>query len=84
VLAYGEACGSAPRASATSSWGYLKNLVYSVPIDTIEILSVLIKNAATTIRNNRGMLEKVEESFRRRFHYCIYNSGGHLNTSCND
>jgi ribosomal protein S6 len=38
----------------------------------------MVENAATTIRNNRGMLERVEESFRRRFHYCIDNNSGHF------
>jgi hypothetical protein len=37
-----------------------------------------VENAATTIRNNRGMLERVEESFRRCLHYCIDNNGGHF------
>jgi hypothetical protein len=37
-----------------------------------------MESAATTIRNNRGMLERVEESFRRRLHYCIDNNGGHF------
>jgi hypothetical protein len=41
----------------------MKNLVYSIPIDTIEVLRNRVENAATTIRNNRGMLERVEESF---------------------
>jgi hypothetical protein len=31
-----------------------------------EVLTERVENAATTIRNNRGMLEKVEESFSRR------------------
>jgi hypothetical protein len=42
-------------------WGYMKDLVYSVPI---EVLRERVENA-TTIRNNRGMLERVEESFVR-------------------
>jgi hypothetical protein len=44
-----------------------------------------LESAATTIRNNRGMLERVEESFRRRLHYCTDNNGAAvtLNTSCN-
>jgi hypothetical protein len=49
----------------------MKNLVYSIPIDTIEVLRNRVENAATTIRNNRGMLERVEESFCRPLHYCI-------------
>jgi hypothetical protein len=35
--------------------------VYSTPIDTMEVLREQVGNAATTIRNNRGMLERVEE-----------------------
>jgi ribosomal protein S6 len=56
----------------------MTNLVYSIPIDTIEVLRERAENAATTIRNNRGMLERVEDLFRRRFHYCIDNNAGHF------
>jgi hypothetical protein len=39
---------------------YMKDLVYSIPIDTIEVfLREWVENAATIIRNNRGMLERV-------------------------
>jgi ribosomal protein S6 len=51
--------------------------VYIV-IDTIEILRERVENAATTIRNNRGMFERMEELFRRGLHYCIDNNGGHF------
>jgi hypothetical protein len=54
------------------------DLVYSIPIDTIEVLRKRVENAVTTICNNRRMLENVEESFRRRLHYCIDNNGGHF------
>jgi hypothetical protein len=40
---------------------FMKDLIYSIPIDTIEVLKERVENAATTIRNNRGILEKVEE-----------------------
>jgi hypothetical protein len=40
---------------------FMKDLIYSIPIDTIEVLKERMENAATTIRNNRGILEKVEE-----------------------
>jgi hypothetical protein len=46
--------------------------------DTIEVLRERMENAPITIRNNRGMLERVEESFRRCLHYCIDNNGGHF------
>jgi hypothetical protein len=48
----------------------MKDLVYSFPIDTMEVLREQVGNAATIIRNNRGMLE-----FYRRLHYCIDNNG---------
>jgi ribosomal protein S6 len=50
----------------------------SIPINTIEVLRKRVENTATTIRNNRGMLEKVEELFRRRLHYIDNNNGGHF------
>jgi hypothetical protein len=57
-------------------WRNTKNLVYSIPIDTTKVLREQVGNAATIIRNNRGMLERVEKSIHRRFHYCIDNNGG--------
>ncbi|RZB41406.1 hypothetical protein BDFB_013003 [Asbolus verrucosus] len=39
--------------------GYMKDLVYSTPIETIEILQERVKNAATAIRNNRITTESV-------------------------
>jgi hypothetical protein len=41
--------------------GVHEGLVYSIPIDTIEVLRKRVENAATTIRNKRGMLKRVEE-----------------------
>jgi hypothetical protein len=32
----------------------MKDLVYSIPIDTIEVLGKRVENAAITIRNNSG------------------------------
>jgi hypothetical protein len=56
----------------------MKDLVYSIPIDTIEVLRERVENAATTIYNNRGMLERVDESFFWCLHYCIDNNSGHF------
>jgi hypothetical protein len=67
-----------PREFPCDLWRYMKGLVYSIPIDTISVLRERVENDATTIRKNRGMLERVEESFRRRLHYCIDNNGGHF------
>jgi ribosomal protein S6 len=64
-----SSCGSTRR-----TW-----FVYSIAIDTTEVLRELAENAAPTIRNNRGMLERLEELFRRRLHYCTIDSnGGHF------
>jgi hypothetical protein len=51
----------------------MKDLVHSVPINTVEVLRGRMENAATTIRNNREMLQRVKKSFRLRLHYCIHN-----------
>jgi hypothetical protein len=65
-------------------WRYL---VYSIGIDTIEVLRERVENSATTIRNNRGMLERLEESFVGSFIIVstttpvTFNS---FNRSCND
>jgi hypothetical protein len=48
----------------------MKDVVYSILIDTIEVLNEQVGNAATMIRNNRGMLGRVEELFRPRLHFC--------------
>jgi predicted NAD/FAD-binding protein len=81
VLMYGETLGVFLESREFPSyflWGYMKDLVYSITTYTIEVLRKRVENAATTIHNNRGMLERVEESFRRRLHYCIGNNGGHF------
>jgi hypothetical protein len=35
-------------------WGYIKDFVYSIPIDTTEVLRERVENAVTTIPNNRS------------------------------
>jgi hypothetical protein len=51
VLAYGEACGSSPRARRIFlllllvGGKYLKDLVYSIPIDTTEDLRERVENS---------------------------------------
>jgi hypothetical protein len=40
-------------------WDFIKELVCSIPIDTIEVLRQQVENVATIIRNNRGMLKRV-------------------------
>ncbi|KAJ3630125.1 hypothetical protein MTP99_011337 [Tenebrio molitor] len=61
VLMYGEALGvllESREFPCYFLWGYMKDLVYSVPI---KVLRKRVENTATTIPNNREMLERVEE-----------------------
>jgi hypothetical protein len=86
VLVHGEVSGvllECREFPCYFLWGCMKDLVYSIPNDTIEVLRKRMENAATTMRNNRGMLERVEESFRRGLHYCIDNNDGHFEHFCN-
>jgi hypothetical protein len=58
VLVHGEASGvllESRKFPCYFLWGYMKDLVYLIPNDTIEVLRKRMENAATTIRNNRGM-----------------------------
>jgi hypothetical protein len=41
----------------------MKDLVHSIPIDTIEVLRKRVENAVTTICNNRRMLVYLITSF---------------------
>lgn len=59
-------------------WGYMKQLVYAVPIDNIDILRERIQTAALFIRNRRDVLEQISVSQLRRAHCCIANDGGHF------
>jgi hypothetical protein len=62
-IVYGEACGIALRVQRISLRLFLvgEDLIYSIPIDAIEVLRERVENASTTIRNNRGMLERMEK-----------------------
>jgi hypothetical protein len=59
-------------------WRYMKDLVYSIPIDAIEILRERVENVAKTVRNNRGMLERVTESFRWHLHSSLFSNSCHF------
>jgi hypothetical protein len=83
MVKHGECSSNVENFRATSCGGCMKDLVYSIPNDTIEVLRKRMENSATTIRNNRRMLERAEESFRGRLHYCIDNNDGHFEHFCN-
>jgi hypothetical protein len=61
---------------------YMKDLVYSIPIDIIEVLIEPVGNTATLIRNNRGMQER-GEIFIGAFIIVLTITAVPLNTSCN-
>jgi hypothetical protein len=45
-----------PREFPCDFFLYMKDLVYSIPIDTIEVLRQRVRNSVTTIRNNRAFI----------------------------
>jgi hypothetical protein len=62
----------------------MKDLVYLIPIDTIEVLREQVGNTATIIRNNRGMLERERKNFIGTFIIVLTITAVPLNTSFND
>jgi hypothetical protein len=73
-----QECSSSLENFRATSCGGTRRTWYIRSQLTIEVLRKRVENATTTIRNNREMLERVEESFRRLLLYCIDNIGGHF------
>lgn len=59
-------------------WGYLKQLVYSTPIRTLEELRDRIHHSFRVVRETPGILERVRQSMIRRCQACIAADGGHF------
>lgn len=59
-------------------WGYLKSLVYTTPIETVDELRNRIEQACDIIRNTPEIFQRVRESLRRRVESCIMANGGHF------
>jgi len=59
-------------------WGHLKSLVYTTPVDDVEVLRTRILSGCDAIRNDPGVLERVRVSMRRRLDSCIRAGGGHF------
>lgn len=59
-------------------WGYLKSLVYAVPIETRNQLWQRIQNACNEIRNNAGIFAKIRRSLGKRINLCIATNGRHV------
>jgi len=56
-------------------WGYLKNLVYATPVETVEQLQQRIFDSCRTIQNTAGIFERVRQSMVRRCNACIEAGG---------
>jgi hypothetical protein len=59
-------------------WGYLKDKVYSHPINSIQDLQQYIEYEVNEINQNSDLLKKVYESFFRRIHVCYEKNGQYL------
>lgn len=62
-------------------WGHLKTLVYSTPVESREELLRRITFHCDQIRNNVGLLWRVQQSSIRRARECIRLHGGHVEPS---
>lgn len=59
-------------------WGYLKSLVYSVPINNIEQLEQRVIAGCAEIRNKFGLFSSIRRSMKRRVNSCIEMNGRHF------
>lgn len=59
-------------------WGYLKSLVYSVPIENRAQLWMRIQNACDEFRNNWGIFHRMRRSLGKRINLCIEVDGRHV------
>lgn len=59
-------------------WGYCKTLVYSQPINSVEVLRQRIIDAFEAIRNMEYIFLRVNRSMYRRVEACIMTNGGHF------
>lgn len=62
-------------------WGHLKTLVYSSPVHTREELLQRITFHCDVIRNNAGLLWRVQQSSIRRARECIRIHGAHVEST---
>lgn len=59
-------------------WGHLKNLVYKTPVESQEDLLHRIVTHCEEIRNNQGMLFRVQQRYLRLLRKCIDVNGAHI------
>lgn len=59
-------------------WGYLKSLVYSTPVQTRNEMVDRIRFHCNVIKQNQGMLYKVQRNILRRLRKCVEVQGGQI------
>lgn len=59
-------------------WSHLKGLVYSTPVDNLDILEARVRNATNLIRNDINIFQRVKYNFSRRLRACLAAGGGHF------
>lgn len=59
-------------------WGHLKQLVYQVPINNIDVLRQRIIDGFEIIRTSPRLLTRVRQNFIRRIHACQEANGHHF------
>jgi hypothetical protein len=60
-------------------WGYMKDLVYSVPINTVDQLRDRIMEAGDKLRSSFECRQlNLSENLRKRARICVHEVGGHF------
>lgn len=59
-------------------WGYLKSLVYSSPVETVEELEERVFHHCEVLRNNPEVFFRVRQSMMRRLRLCVETNGRHI------
>jgi hypothetical protein len=59
-------------------WGQLKTLVYSAPINDLEVLQQRVENVCQEIRVEPGIFNTMRTSVRRRAESCVEMHGNHI------
>ncbi|RZC32396.1 hypothetical protein BDFB_015208, partial [Asbolus verrucosus] len=59
-------------------WPYIKNSIYTTPVDNLENLRHRITNKIEELNNTLNILKNVINSFKRRVLKCFQEGGGHF------
>ncbi|PSN39090.1 hypothetical protein C0J52_07348, partial [Blattella germanica] len=59
-------------------WGYVEAIVYSAPVETVNDLTERILAAFDTIREKRGIFQRIRQNMVRRCTLCNAVGGRHF------